>query len=124
MSIISRIARQGSFASTSGRLSTIDCSSHSHFISRLDVLSTDHLGRLPLYDYLNTPDRSQRIATGTLAMGVAVMTRELLEPHTQQTPGMKGVGNYLPVAGRSSFGKGGENGSVRFVGWRQKLRTW
>lgn len=89
------------------------------------MLSTDHLGTLPLYHYLNTPDRIQRIAVGTLTRGMAVITREMLEPHIQQTPGVKGVWDYVPVAERrNSFGKNGVDRSEQFVGWRQKLRTW
>lgn len=89
------------------------------------MLSTDHFGTLPLLHYLHTPDRSQRIATGTLVRGMAIMTREVLEQHIEQTPGVKGVWDYVPVAERrNSFGRSGVDRGVRFVGWRQKLRTW
>jgi hypothetical protein len=89
------------------------------------MLSTDYLGRLPLYDYLHTPNRLERINNGALAMGMAVMTREMLEPHMNQSPDVNGIWDYVPVAGRrNSFGKKGLDRSERFVGWRQKLRTW
>jgi hypothetical protein len=48
-------------------------------------------------------------------MGMAVMTRGMVEMHIQRTPDVRGMLDYLPVAGQSNAG---------FIGWRQKLRTW
>jgi hypothetical protein len=52
---------------------------------------------------------------GTMRSGMAVMTREMLEMHIQSTPDVRGMLDYLPVAGRSN---------TAFIGWRQKLGTW
>jgi hypothetical protein len=46
-------------------------------------------------------------------LGIAVLTREMMEMHIVQTPNARGVVDYLPVASRHSF-----------IGWRQKLGTW
>jgi hypothetical protein len=52
---------------------------------------------------------------GTLSMGMAVLTREMMEMHIQQAPDVRGMLDCLPVADRSNMG---------FIGWRQKLGTW
>jgi hypothetical protein len=92
------------------------------------MLSDEHFGQTPMQQFLNTPERNQRISTATLARAMVPMTREMLEPHIQQTPGVKGVWNYIPVA--ETKGNMRVNGTAdgvvgqKFVGWRQKLNTW
>jgi hypothetical protein len=48
-----------------------------------------------------------------MSMGIAVMTREIMEMHIQQAPEVRGMLDCLPAATSS-----GE------LGFRQKLRTW
>ncbi len=64
-----------------------------------------------LSDWLNEPNRYNRIAAGILLPGMAVLTREDME----QASDVRGMLDALPVAGP----EGG-----MFVGWRKKLSTW
>lgn len=57
----------------------------------------------------------ERIAIGIMSAGIAFIPRELLEIHIQQTPGVRGVKDYIPVAATNG---------MCFVGWRQKVVTW
>lgn len=129
-SIGSKIARQGSAtSSTAGYAhptspasaapantvhSSIDQSSHNHFFSRLRATpqpSWLHEVWLP-HSY-----RHERVPAGAMRMGMAVMTREMMEMHIQRAPDVRGMLDCLPVAAKSSENAG-------FIGWRQKLGTW
>lgn len=98
---------------TSTSSGTVDSLSHNRLLSTarsiLNVPSWLHTSWLP---HLH---RHERIATGTLSMGMAVMTAEMMEIHIGQTPNIRGVPEYLPVAVESKSG---------FIGWRQKRRSW
>ncbi|KAH8672691.1 hypothetical protein BGZ60DRAFT_283797 [Tricladium varicosporioides] len=59
--------------------------------------------------------RHERITAGALSMGMAVMTREMMEMHVVQAPNVRGMLDCLPVADRST---------LKTIGWRQKLGTW
>jgi hypothetical protein len=52
---------------------------------------------------------------GVMSMGIAVMTREMMEMHIVQAPDVRGFLDCVPVADRSNMG---------FIGWRQKVGTW
>jgi hypothetical protein len=55
------------------------------------------------------------IATGKTRLGIAVLTREMMEMHIQHAPDVRGMFDCLPVAGRDS---------AMFIGWRKKQPTW
>lgn len=59
--------------------------------------------------------RHERIATGTLSVGMAVLTAEMMQMHIQRAPDVKGILDCLPVARKDN---------AAFIGWRQKLGTW
>ncbi|TVY78215.1 hypothetical protein LSUE1_G004671 [Lachnellula suecica] len=111
MSQIVRVGSSTSFSTTG----TADTSSHHHTFSSLNSLA-----KLPSWlqeSWLNLYHRHERIgvAAGALSMGMAVMTREMVEMHIQQAPEARALKDYLPVA---------DNSNIRFIGWRQKLQTW
>lgn len=60
--------------------------------------------------------RHERILVGATATGMAILTREMMGMHIQQTPDARDMLDYLPVAGKDN--------SIAFLGWRQKLGTW
>jgi hypothetical protein len=68
-----------------------------------------------LHSWSPVNHRHERIATGALSMGMAVVTREMMEMHIKQAPDVRGMLDCLPVADRANNG---------FIGWRQKLNTW
>lgn len=129
-SVGSKLARQGSAtSSTAGyvqfttqasrapantRNSSVDQSAHNHFFSRLRATPQPSW----LHEVWATQNhRHERIAAGTLRMGMAVLTREMMEMHIQRAPDVRGMLDCLPVAAKSSEDAG-------FIGWRQKLGTW
>jgi hypothetical protein len=50
-----------------------------------------------------------------MRLGMAVLTREMMEMHVHQAPDVRGMLDCLPVAHRED---------AMFVGWRKKLPTW
>ncbi|CAG8956414.1 hypothetical protein HYFRA_00003797 [Hymenoscyphus fraxineus] len=111
MSTISRLVRNGSHSSTSSI--SLDTSSHSHVLSQshsiLDIKSWLEESFSPI----NT--RYERFATGNPTMGMAVLTRSMMEMHIVQAPDVRGMIDCLPVAHRQA---------PQLLGWRKKLGTW
>ncbi|KAH7342882.1 hypothetical protein BKA65DRAFT_552498 [Rhexocercosporidium sp. MPI-PUGE-AT-0058] len=106
----SKIARNGSAISTSSSSGSVDSSSHHHIFSQIPSFSTWFQHTMSSQNH-----RHERIATGTMRAGMAVLTREIMEMHIHQAPDIRGMLDCLPVADRSN---------MEFVGWRQKLGTW
>ena len=93
--------------------SAVDSSSHNHLLSSLRCVPS-----LPSWlhgSYAAHNHRYERIALGRPSIGMAVLTRELMEMHIQQAPDIRGMLDCLPVADRPN---------MTFIGWRQKLGTW
>jgi hypothetical protein len=63
----------------------------------------------------NHPNQYEQMAIGTLRLGMAVLTREMMEMHIQQAPNVRGMLDCLPVTDRQD---------AMFTGWRKKLPTW
>jgi len=113
---MSRLARNGSFASTSST-SSVDSSSHDHILNNLAHLRPFHnLSSWFHGTAVSADNRYERIAVGTLSMGMAVMTREMMEMQVQQAPSVRGMMDCLPT--RVPRKNGME------MGWRVKLGTW
>ncbi|KAG4427960.1 hypothetical protein IFR05_016557 [Cadophora sp. M221] len=106
----SKIARNGSAISTSSNAGSVDSSSHHHIFSQIPPFATWFQQTMSSQNH-----RHERIATGTMRTGVAVLTREMMEMHIHQAPDIRGMLDCLPVANRPN---------MEFVGWRQKLGTW
>ncbi|KAL2075760.1 hypothetical protein VTL71DRAFT_703 [Oculimacula yallundae] len=109
-SSFSKIARNGSAVSTSSSSGSVDSSSHNHIFSHLPPFSTWFQHTMSGQNH-----RHERIATGTMRTGMAVLTREMMAMHINQAPDVRGMLDYLPVADTSN---------MEFIGWRQKLGTW
>ncbi|EPE25970.1 hypothetical protein GLAREA_01882 [Glarea lozoyensis ATCC 20868] len=91
---------------------SIDTSVHSNLMTQLrsiPALTTSWLEE----SWSPISLRYERIATASPTMGMAVLTREMMEMHIVQTPNVRGMVDCLPVANRHGF-----------IGWRQKLGTW
>jgi hypothetical protein len=127
---MSQIARRGSHSSDSSislyevslaqtglnvsnkTYSSIDTSVHSNLMTHLrsiPAITTSWLEE----SWSPISMRYERIATASPTMGMAVLTREMMEMHIVQTPNVRGMVDCLPVANRHGF-----------IGWRQKLGTW
>lgn len=113
MSSVSKLARNGSHTSITSSGSSVDMSSHNH------LLNSIRSGPPSLRTWLQESwepitHRHERIATGTMSMGVAVLTQEMMGMHgIQQAPEIRSMLDCLPITTRS-----GE------LGFKQKLRTW
>lgn len=129
MSTISKLVRNGSHSSTSSMLdspplsvfgtpsnkssSSLDTSAHNHVLSQSHSISDIKSWLEESWSPINT--RYERFATGNPTMGMAVLTRSVMEMHIVQSPDMRGMIDCLPVADRQA---------PRLMGWRQKLGTW
>ncbi|KAG9239027.1 hypothetical protein BJ875DRAFT_261549 [Amylocarpus encephaloides] len=129
MSAISKLARVGSHASASSTLyaatslssplpspttsngqgSSIDTSSHHHFISNLRPSLTSWLHEA----WAPINHRHERLALGSPTRGMSILSRESMEMQNLESPEVRGMMDCLPVAE-----------GHRFVGWRRKLGTW
>ncbi|KUJ21937.1 uncharacterized protein LY89DRAFT_681298 [Mollisia scopiformis] len=110
-SISSRIARNGSAISSTSS-SSVDNSSHNHIVSSFRSLTNPPW----LHEIMAKQNhRHERIAIGTMNVGVAVLTAEMMQMHIQRSPDIRGMLDCLPVARKDN---------AAFLGWRQKLRTW
>jgi len=89
---------------------SIDISSHNHFLS--SIRSIPNLSYW-LHDAQN--HRHERIATGTVGMGMAIITQDIIEMHIQQVPDVRGMMDFLPATDQSG---------LSFIGWRKKMMTW
>jgi hypothetical protein len=129
---LSTLARNGSHASSSSsgyaqpasllkyhltnnsaRSSTgLSLSSNNHIFNRFRTHT------LPTWlheSWANQPNQYEGMAMGTLRLGMAVLTREMMEMHIQQAPDVRGMLDCLPVADKQD---------ATFIGWRKKLPTW
>jgi len=88
-------------------------SSHNHLLTQFRSIPT--LSSWIHESLLPQNHRHERIAMGVMSMGIAVMTREMMEMHIVQAPDVRGFLDCVPVADRSNMG---------FIGWRQKVGTW
>lgn len=132
----SRLARNGSVSSISSTRyaiqsypessiyaenssSSTDSSSHHHILSHLTHLpsrpSLPHSVSSWFHEsFAPINHRHERIALGHIEMGMAVLTREMMEMQIQQAPNVRGMMDCLPT-------KQPERSEM---GWRVKLGTW
>jgi len=112
----STLARNGSHTTTSSSSSSgstgLFPSSNDHIFKR----SRTHTIPTWLHEsWAKHPNLYEGMAVGTLRLGMAVLTREMMEMHIQQAPDVRGMLDCLPVADKQD---------AMFIGWRKKLPTW
>ncbi|WYZ40141.1 hypothetical protein EsH8_IV_000482 [Colletotrichum jinshuiense] len=104
----------------------IGSDSSSPSIGRPDMSSHDHCLARCNHNYpaiswlceafLQTNNRSERIAAGSPRSGVGILGLGLLEHHINMLPTMRRA-DAVPMFGHSA-------GSPTYLGWRQKVATW
>ncbi|TDZ18541.1 hypothetical protein Cob_v008500 [Colletotrichum orbiculare MAFF 240422] len=94
-----------------------DMSSHAHALARRDRFKiTESWLR---ESFLRVSNRAERIAIGSPRPGVRLIGLGLLEHHITLLPSMQSVADALPI-----FGCPAATGSLKCLGWRQKVATW
>ncbi|UQC77742.1 uncharacterized protein CLUP02_03213 [Colletotrichum lupini] len=114
MSFRSVMVETGSVARTPPE-ERADLSSHDHSIGR-------RMNNYPALSwlteaFLQTQDRSARIAVGSPRSGVGILGLGLLEHHINLLPTMRHA-DAVPMFDHAAVG------GARYLGWRQKVATW